>query len=154
MRRILLLMAVFAAVTAYPAATLAGPNGSDNGTACVLNTKLSPANEVPPANSEAKGHAQVKVRNDGTIEWKVFILNKGGEAIRAGHIHRAPSTAAGPVVQGLYVNPGGDTSKQFRDRGEVQNAALAMELCTTPSAFYVNYHSVQNPPGLARGQLG
>ena len=152
-----IVVVALAALAAGMPAT-AGPDGSDQGTSCVLNTQLLPENErrtnaADPVDSTAKGHAQIKVRNDGTIEWKVFILNRGGETFVAGHIHRAPETAPGPVVQGLFSGPP-SSERQFRDRGEVENAALAAELCDNPAAFYVNYHTTQDPQGAVRGQLG
>ena len=131
-----------------------GVNGSDNGTACVLNTQLRPENETPPTTSEAKGHAQIKVRNDGTLEYKVFILNKAGETFRAGHIHRAPEGVPGPIVLPLFTGPT-TTARHIRQRGEVPvSAAFAEALCEHPEQYYVNYHTTAFPGGAIRGQLG
>ena len=129
---------------------------SDNGTMCVLNTQLRAENEAPhTSTSEAKGHAQIKVRNDGTIEWKVFILNKAGERFRAGHIHLAPAGEAGDVVVPLFSNPAGTTDRQIRDRGETASfPVIAQDICNNPSAYYVNYHTLLIPQGAVRGQLG
>ena len=149
---------------ALAASAVAGPNGSDNGTMCVVNTQLRPENEVrppgttDPVTSTAKGHAQIKVRNDGTIEYKVFILNKAGEEFRAGHIHEAPAAANGPVRVGLFQ--GSTTDKQIRLRGELPasqttstNFAPA-DICTDPEGHYVNFHTFDDPQGAVRGQLG
>ena len=87
------------------AVAVAGPDGSDNGTMCVLNTKLAPENEVrtTPNTSIASGHAQVKVRNDGTTEFKSFILNPAGETFHRAHIHGPAGTTgnAGIVIDFL-----------------------------------------------------
>src|SRR5512132_1500365 len=98
MRRYLLyVLTVIAALVAATSAA-AGPDGSDEGTMCVLNTRLSAAEETTGSTSTASGYAQIKVRNDGTIEWDVFVLNPDGETFVAGHIHQAPVDVAGPVV--------------------------------------------------------
>ena len=149
---------------ALAASAAAGPNGSDNGTMCVQNTQLRPENEfrlpgtTDPVTSTAKGHAQIKVRNDGTIEYKIFILNKAGEEFRAGHIHEAPAGANGPVRVTLFE--GSTTDKQIRLRGEIPasdatsaNFAPA-DVCNNPAGHYVNFHTVADPQGAVRGQLG
>jgi len=133
---------------------------SQDATLCVLNTELSPENEVrtaanttdPTVESTARGHAQVKVRADGTIEYKVFVLNQDGETFTAGHIHGAPAGTNGPVVQNLFVGSTFD-DEQFVQHDEVSNPALAADLCADPSAYYVNYHTTQDPVGAIRGQL-
>ena len=152
-RRLLYALAVVAALAAATTAS-AGPNGSDQGTMCVQNTQLRAENETTGSTSTAKGHAQIKVRNDGTIEWKVFILNPNGENFVAGHIHLAPAGSPGPVVQTLHTS-GPTMARQIRDRGETStNAALGMAICANPSAYYVNYHTSAFPLGAIRGQLG
>jgi hypothetical protein len=91
------LIAALTTFVAVTAAAVAGPGGSDNATMCVLNTRLLPENEVlrtTPNTSVASGHAQVKVRNDGTIEFKTFVLNPAGEVFTRAHIH-GQATAAG-----------------------------------------------------------
>ena len=70
----------------------------------------------------------------------------------AGHIHIGPPTANGPVVQGLFAGSSTDTT--FQNSGEVSNPALATNLCANPDAYYVNYHTTQDPVGATRGQLG
>lgn len=153
MRRMTLLVALAVAALVYPAATIAGPKGADNGTMCVLNTQLRAENEVPTSTSTAFGNAQIKVRNDGTIEYRAHIVNPDSETFVAGHIHVAPAGVAGPVVQPLFA--GAPTSaRQIKDSGEVLNLALGTAICADPSAYYVNYHTTINPAGAARGQLG
>ena len=49
----------------------------------VFNTQLRAENEQNPAStSESKGHAQVKVFADGTIEFTFTINNKSGVTMR------------------------------------------------------------------------
>jgi CHRD domain-containing protein len=134
-------------------AAVAGPNGSDEGTMCVYTTQLRAENEVPFSNSESLGVSQIKVRNDGTIEFMTHINNKGGETFVAGHIHRAPEGTPGPVVQSLFQ--GGPTSdSQIMQSGEVSNPVLGAAICSDPTAYYVNYHTTAHPSGAIRGQLG
>jgi hypothetical protein len=151
-RRFLYVVSVVAALVAVSAAS-AGPNGSNDGTMCVLNTQLSAADETTGSTSTASGHAQIKVRNDGTIEWNVFVLNPDAETFVAGHIHRAPAGVAGPVVQPTHMS-GATTDMQIRDTGEASPAGLGEAICADPSAYYVNYHTTAFPGGAIRGQLG
>jgi hypothetical protein len=152
MRRVALLL--FALATfAFPAATAAGSHGSDQATMCVFTTQLRAENEVPGSTSPATGATQIKVRNDGTIEFKTHILNPVNETFIAGHIHFAPAGVAGPVVQSLFVD-GPTSDRQIRQSGEVSNPALGAAICANPSGYYVNYHSTTFPAGATRGQLG
>jgi len=152
-RRLLYALSVVVALVAATAAS-AGPNGSDEGTMCVQNTQLNAGNETTGSNSTATGHAQIKVRNDGTIEWKVFVLNPDAETFIAGHVHIAPAGIAGPVVLPLHSG-GTTTDRQIRDSGESSTAgALGEAICANPSAYYVNYHTTAFSGGAIRGQLG
>src|SRR2546428_4075218 len=108
MRR-LILVVVAACAVAAPTASVA-PSKSGNGVMCVLHAKLAAKNETTGSTSTAKGHTQIKVRNDGTIELKTQIFNKNHETFIAGHIHQAPPGVAGPIVVPLFVSPSPQTS--------------------------------------------
>ena len=167
-RYLWLLTAAVVGAGAFTAVGAAAANG--NGTMCVLNTQLRPGNEfrpvgtTDPVDSTAKGHAQIKVRNDGTLEYKVFILNKARERFVAGHIHDAPAGQNSGVWQNLFVPPAPATdARQIRQRGEIparaDNPATPQDesfaaLCENPAGFYVNYHTLADPGGAVRGQLG
>jgi hypothetical protein len=142
-------------IVAFGATTTAtaGPEGSDGATMCVYTTQLLAENEVPTSNSTSFGQSQIKVRNDGTIEFKTHIVNPDGERFQAGHIHIAPEGVPGPVVQSLFQG-GPTTDHQIMQSGEVSNAALGAAICANPTAYYVNYHTMQVPSGAVRGQLG
>jgi len=128
--------------------------GSGKGVVCVRNTRLRAANEVPPSTSTAKGHAQIKVRRDGSIQYKIFVLNRGGETFAAGHIHEAPAGIAGPVRVGLFAGPATD-ARHIRLSGTVTTTAdLAADICADPDDYYVNLHTTVNTGGAIRGQLG
>jgi hypothetical protein len=152
-RRSLIAVTLLAALAAVGPAG-AQPGGGDQGTTCVHNTRLAAANETTGSISTAKGHAQIKVRNDGTIEWKVFVLNRGGETFIAGHVHIGPAGVAGPVVLPLHTGAA-TTARQIRDRGESSTSGtLGAAICANPANYYVNYHTTAFPGGAIRGQLG
>jgi hypothetical protein len=154
MRRLLLCLVATCAVAAPTAAATQAKNG--NGVMCVLHAKLSAKNETTGSTSTAKGHTQIKVRNDGTIEFKTQINNKNQETFTAGHIHQAPVGVAGPIVVPLFVAPSPPTSaRHIKQTGvATPNAGTTgANLCQNPSAYYVNYHTTAFPGGAIRGQL-
>ena len=140
--------------------------GSEGAPPIVFNTQLRSESEVPTSTSESKGHAQIKVLADGTIESMVILNNKDGESVRFGHIHHLNTGAAtGPVIWWLSSPVGTDLNLTdqhlvFRQSGifvtnthfTSHEAALA-ELLRDPGSFYVNFHSDAFPGGFARGFL-
>jgi CHRD domain-containing protein len=132
----------------------------------LFNTQMRSELEVPACASASKGHAQVKILQDGTIEAMAIINNTGGESVRFGHIHHLnPGEATGPIIWWLTTPIGVDlnlTEQHIDVRQEgvfVANphfatAELALaELLSEPSSFYVNFHSDVCPGGFARGFL-
>jgi CHRD domain len=153
MRRLLAL--VLAGVFAASAVGVA-PAKSGRGTMCVLHARLSAKNETTGSTSIAKGHTQIKVREDGTIEFKTQLNNPGHETFIAGHIHQAPVGVPGPVVVPLFVSPSPPTSaRHIKQSGTATPNAgtTGPGLCQNPSAYYVNYHTTAFPGGAIRGQL-
>jgi hypothetical protein len=153
-----LLVGLVAGLTTFvgvTAAAVAGPDGSDEATMCVYTTQLRAENEVPAVVSEAFGHSQIKVRNDGTIEFKTHIVNPAAETFVAGHIHRGAEGANGPVVQSLFVPPA-TSEEQIMQSGDalLTPPGLGAAICADPTAYYVNYHTTVFPGGAIRGQLG
>src|SRR5207247_7040264 len=107
---------------------------------CVLQAKLAAKNETTGSTSVAKGHTDIKVRTDGTIEFKTKILNKAHETLVAGHIHQAPVGVAGPIVVPLFVAPSPPTSaRQIKQRG-----------VATPNAGTTGAALCQDPERLLR----
>jgi hypothetical protein len=154
MRRLIVCLAV-ACAAAAPAANVAEAK-SGQGTMCVLHAKLSAQNETTGSTSTAKGHTLIKVRNDGSIEFKTQIHNKQHETFVAGHVHQAPAGVAGPIVVPLFGPPSAPTSaRHIKQRGvATPNAGTTgADLCQNPSAYYVNYHTTAFPGGAIRGQL-
>ena len=132
----------------------------------VFNTQMRSELEVPTCASESKGHAQVKVLEDGRIEAAADINNKGGESVRFGHIHHLlPGQVTGPIIWWLTTPVGVDLNLTdehidvqqegvFVTNPHFATAELALaELLSNPSSFYVNFHSDRCPGGFARGFL-
>lgn len=154
MRRFI--VGVIAACTVVALTAGIAPAKNGNGVMCVLHAKLAAKNETTGSTSTAKGHTLIKVRTDGTIEFKTHILNKNGETFVAGHIHQAPVGVAGPIVVPLFVAPAPSTSARHIKQSGVAtpNAGITgAALCQNPSAYYVNYHTTAFPGGAIRGQL-
>src|SRR5438552_6510287 len=154
MRRLILYLVV-ACVVGVPAASVASAK-SDVGVMCVLHAKLAAKNETPPTTSVAKGHTLIKVRNDGTIEFKTHINNKNLETFIAGHIHQGAVGFAGGVVVPLFVAPTPPTNARHIKQSGVATpnaGTTGTALCQSPSAYYVNYHTTAFPGGAIRGQL-
>ncbi|HEV8265313.1 MAG TPA: CHRD domain-containing protein [Gemmatimonadales bacterium] len=134
--------------------------------AVVFNTQMRSELEVPACASASKGHAQVKVLEDGTIEAVAILDNKGGESVRFGHIHHlAPGTTTGPIIWWLTSPISTDLNLTerhidvrqagaFVTNPHFATGALALaELLRDPGSFYVNFHSDVCPGGFARGFL-
>src|SRR5436190_3132979 len=154
MRRLIFCLAV--GCTGAVLAASGAPAKSGQGVMCVMHAKLSAKNETTGSTSTAKGHTQIKVRNDGTIEFKTQILNKDHETFVAGHVHKAPVGVAGPIVVPLFVAPSPPTSaRHIKQSGTAtpNPGTTGADVCQNPSAYYVNYHTTAFPGGAIRGQL-
>ena len=153
MRRLILMLVAACAAVVLTAS--AAPAKKGRGTVCVLHAKLTAKSETTGSTSVAKGHTTIKVRRDGTIEFKTKILNPKHEAFIAGHIHLAPVGVAGPIVVPLFGPPAPVTARQIKQHGvATPNAGTTgAALCQNPSAYYVNYHTTAFTGGAIRGQL-
>jgi hypothetical protein len=151
-----LIAACAATVPATSMAKAPGNGKSHGGTMCVLHAKLSAKHETTGSTSTAKGHTLIKVRNDGTIQFKTQIHNRNHETFVAGHIHQAPAGVAGPIVVPLFVAPAPPTSaRHIKQSGTATPNAgtTGADLCQNAGAYYVNYHTTAFPGGAIRGQL-
>jgi CHRD domain len=130
----------------------------------VFNIPLLAENEPNGAsNSEAKGNAQLKFYDDGTIEFLFTINNKSepSETFTRAHIHKAPAGANGLIhwdfLEPNVTDPDDPISgqpSQLRGVGRRRvTGDLAAALLANPSGYYVNVHSTDNPGGAVRGQL-
>ena len=114
----------------------------------MLRTSLSGAVEVPPGDKTASGTATVKVSDSQVC----YDVRWSGMEATASHIHLAPKGKAGAIVVPFFNadQPLNVTRKQGCT--EV-SATLAKAIRQSPSAYYVNVHSLQFPKGAIRGQL-
>jgi hypothetical protein len=132
---------------------------SDATPAVVFNVQLRAENEPNGAStSESKGHAQVKVFDDGTIEFTFTVNNKSGETYTRAHIHKAPAGVNGPILwdfleAGNPVASISDQPSQLRGVARPKAAAVLADLLAHPDQYYVNVHSTVFPGGAVRGQL-
>jgi hypothetical protein len=153
MRRLIISFVI--ACVAAATAVSATPAKNGKGTMCVLHAKLTAKNETTGSTSTAKGHTLIKVRTDGTIEFKTQINNKNHETFTMGHIHQA--SVGGPIVVPLFMGPA-TTARHIKQSGVATPnpsppTTTGAQLCQSPSAYYVNYHTMAFPAGAIRGQL-
>ena len=161
MKRLVVLLAVATALVATIASPVAAQGGAATvGPTCVFRTELLPENEVRPATttdpveSVAHGFAIVAVLPNGRIHHVAVIFNPARETFRAGHIHIAPAGANGPIVVPLFEGPPENRRIFVHTMSTTVSPTLAAAICGSPSSYYVNYHTTQDPQGAVRGQLG
>jgi hypothetical protein len=114
-----------------------------------IEVALTGAAERPgPGDPDGTGTASLRVNpGQGRICYTLTVA--GIDPATAAHIHRAPPTAAGPVV--VTLEPPADGSSEGCATVE---RARAQEIVRDPGAFYVNVHNAAFRPGAVRGQLG
>jgi CHRD domain len=137
---------VIAAVAAllFPASAASADDGGRP-----ITVQMTGAAERPgPGDPDGTGTATFRV-NPGQGEVCYTLAVQNIEPATAAHIHRAPPTAAGPIVVHLNAPTNGSSSGCA-----TVSRALAKELIQTPEAFYVNVHNTPFPAGAVRGQLG
>jgi hypothetical protein len=113
-----------------------------------FSTDLTGAAERPnPGDPDGSGSAWVSL-NPGTGEVCYEYSVSGVANLTAAHIHRGSADVAGPVV--IPLPP---TSATGGSGCVTAGRTLIMEIIRDPSAFYVNVHNADFPPGALRGQL-
>ena len=154
--------ALFAALTAGSAfAQMSG--------LAVLTAPLSPSSENPPVeDASMAGQAAVLIhmtRNASgdltraVVDFHITASTEQAETLRAMHIHRGARGSNGGVVVNAGFGPPLDVEpgpvSLFRQMILTDDADLdaVEEILANPGGFYVNIHSVSNPPGITRGQL-
>ena len=161
MKRLAVLLSVLSLLLISFATTAAQPQNRN------FIAPLSGAEEVPPADTKARGLAQFQLSKDGNeLSYKLIVANI--ENVTMAHIHLAPAGANGPVVAWLY--PDGPPPELIPGR---TNGILATGTITDDDlvgllagksiddlvdelrseSAYVNVHTSQFPPGEVRGQI-
>ena len=139
---------MLAAFVALPLAAAATSSAARHGGRPITAQMTGAAERPGPGDPDGSGTARFRVNpGQGRICYTLTVANI--EPATAAHIHRAPATAAGPVVVGLAA-PTGGSSEGCAD----VTRALAQEIIRNPGAFYVNVHNTPYPGGAVRGQLG
>jgi hypothetical protein len=132
-----------------------------------FRANLSGDQEVPPADTRARGQAIFQLSKDGTeISYKLIVANI--QNVTQAHIHLAPVGVNGPVVVWLYPSappaqliPGrfnGVLAEGVITDASLVGPLLGNELSVLIDALisgnaYVNVHTSQFPPGEIRGQI-
>jgi len=126
---------------------------------------LKGANEVPPVETKTRGKAFFKFRKENTEVEFTLRVQKGDEVTMA-HLHCGADgvngvvavTLAGEIETGHDVNGKWITKVKFGDDDIADGACVTNvdELATAmkDGEIYVNVHTVANPAGEIRGQVG
>ncbi len=124
-----------------------------------LDADLSGANEVPPADPDGDGKADVEWEINGSEICFDIKFDDIGTPNR-GHIHTGVAGVNGGIVVPFFELIGlpGDERNDELEQGRIQDCVAAdpavLEMIrANPSAFYVNLHNARFPGGAARGQL-
>jgi hypothetical protein len=130
-----------------------------------FRTVLSPAQEVPPNNSNSFGVTNLLLVKGGT-ELLFHVALKGVESITGAHLHLAAAGTNGPVVVPLLpLNADsvllGNSNNGFIGKvksgdllGPLEGRSLDVLIAEILAGnIYVNIHSQQFPPGQVRGQV-
>ena len=111
--------------------------------------EMTGAQEAPgPGDSDGTGTAWFWI-NPGQGEVCYVLEVENIEPAAAAHIHIAPVGSPGPVVIPLIAPTSGTSSGCASADRE-----LLVAILVDPSAYYVNVHNADFPPGAVRGQLG
>jgi CHRD domain len=111
-----------------------------------IKTTMLGKNEVPKGSPKASGTATIKLDSKtGKVCWTFKV--KGLDTVTAAHIHKAPKGASGNVVIPFWAG-------KLKASGCVSaSKSLVAAIDKTPTAYYVNIHTVKYPAGAIRGQL-
>jgi hypothetical protein len=133
---------------------------ADDGTSVKLAAHLEGAQEVPPADLDAKGKAEVRINvSAGTVCFDVKFDRVGTP--NRGHIHKAPAGTNGPIVVPFFelvAAPNTDPRFDQLERGGLADCVsadpvLLADIVAHPDAYYVNLHNTRYPGGAFRCQL-
>ena len=116
-----------------------------------LRAELSGANEVPPADPDGIGTANVTITGT-TVSYTITVENISAPI--AQHIHSGAAGVNGPIVVNLPGVWSGSGNGPWTLSGSTTTTlAQAQAIQANPSAFYVNVHNNDFPGGAVRGQL-
>jgi CHRD domain len=132
-----------------------------------LDADLSGANEVPPADPDGDGKADVEWEINGNEICFDVEFDDIGTPNR-GHIHEGAAGINGPIVVTFFelrpppADPGAPAADPRNDELEEDDGlkdcvpadpAVLARIEANPQNFYVNLHNARFPGGAVRGQL-
>jgi hypothetical protein len=151
MRRLVLLaLSLSVALAVLPSTVSAGTN---------FVAPMSGDEEVPPVETQARGVAKFKLRDEGLV-FKVNVANI--EDVVASHIHCEAVGVNGPIGVTLFdggpVSVNGTLAKGVITAPDEDNECGWTDLDAVVAALesgntYVNVHTAANPGGEIRGQV-
>ncbi len=152
--RLLALLFTGALVLSVIGCDTGDPDDGDENAAATYAVALAGANEVPPVATDASGEATIEVNSAGMeVEYNLTVSDI--DRVVGAHIHTGSPDENGPVVVTLFS---GDTTGVIAGDTTLAEgtATVADSLVQAMAAgnAYVNVHTVANPAGEIRGQIG
>jgi hypothetical protein len=155
--KIVIMVAIFAALvlSSYGLTSLVSAQGPPT-----IPVSLTGNEEIPPVQTEATGVAEFKQAGTEYRAYSVKATNIQG--VTAAHIHLGAKGENGPVIFTLFkydtpMNQVLDNGTITADKLEGPMASKQLSDLATAGVngmLYVNIHTVQNPNGEIRGQIG
>jgi hypothetical protein len=136
-------------------------------TTVTLTARLSGAQEVPPADPDGSGKAEVHIDvAAGEVCFDIKSL-ADTQTPNRGHIHEGAAGINGPIVVPFFelrippAEPGAPASDPRNDElesGRLQDcvsadSAVLQRIVDNPAGYYVNVHNARFPGGSLRCQL-
>lgn len=106
---------------------------------------LTGSQEVPPVDTRSSGTATLKLNADRSLTYRVGT--SGPITAFAAHIHDGPPGTNGPI---LYFLDGGPRSWE----GTTPPLTPEQQAKLLNGELYINAHTIENPTGEIRGQIG
>jgi hypothetical protein len=134
------------------AATASGTVSNSGPLTGSFTVGLSGAQEVPPADRDGSGTAQVRlVVQDNKVCYALRVDDIAPAT--AAHIHQAVAGSNGPIVVD-FIAPNPRTSAACTSPRPTAPSDTVQNIINHPEQYYVNVHNAQFPGGAIRGQLG
>lgn len=129
------------------ASSVAAADGAGRPYDLAMSAEVTPTNSGDP---DGTGTALITLNaGQQTVCWDVTARNIALPGT-ASHIHRAPAGLAGPIVLPL-VPPDANGVSSGCAHGVDRD--LILDMIVNPTAYYVNVHTTEHPPGAIRAQL-
>ena len=148
-RRRALAPAIVAVVATGLVVAVASGAGTDD-KKVELAAKLKGQNEVPPADPNGSGKAEVKLKLNKRKACFNIQFTGIGEAIAA-HIHKGSAGVNGDIKV-LFFEDSAGVSSPVDDCVKAKKPLLK-KIARHPKRWYVNVHTMEFPNGAIRGQL-